>query len=49
MPPPAEESDISASEVPESNTDEVPEERPPGHVRETIVLIVLSITAVLTA
>ena len=49
MPPPAEESDISASEAPQTHTDEVPEERPPGHVRETIVLIVLSITAVLTA
>jgi hypothetical protein len=49
MPPPAEESDISASEAPQTHTDEEPEERPPGHVQETIVLIVLSITAVLTA
>jgi hypothetical protein len=49
MPPPAEEGDIAASEAPETNTDEASEERPPGHVRETIALIVLSITAVLTA
>jgi hypothetical protein len=28
---------------------EEPEKRPPGHVRETVVIIVLSITAVLTA
>ena len=49
MPPPAEESDSSASEALDTNTAEAPEERPPGHVRETIVLIVLSITAVLTA
>jgi hypothetical protein len=27
----------------------VPERRPPGHIRETVVIIVLSITAVLTA
>jgi hypothetical protein len=49
MPPPAEESEISASEAPGTNADEAPEKRPPGHVRETVVLIVLSITAVLTA
>jgi hypothetical protein len=49
MPPPPDEIDTSASEAPETNTDGTPEERPPGHVRETIVLIVLSITAVLTA
>jgi hypothetical protein len=49
MPPPAEESEISASEAPRTNADEAPEKRPPGHVRETVVLIVLSITAVLTA
>jgi hypothetical protein len=48
MPPPAEGSEL-ASEAPQANTDEVPEKRPAGHVRETIVLIVLSITAVLTA
>ncbi|HJY45245.1 MAG TPA: hypothetical protein VJ301_11525 [Propionibacteriaceae bacterium] len=28
---------------------EEPEKRPPGHVRETVVIVVLSITAVLTA
>jgi hypothetical protein len=49
MPPPAEESDISAPETPDTTTEEVPEKRPPGHVRETVALIVLSITAVLTA
>jgi hypothetical protein len=55
MPPPAEEIDSRASEAPEAleapdaDTDEAPERRPPGHVRETVVLIVLSITAVLTA
>jgi hypothetical protein len=49
MPPPAEEGDTSASEVPETNTEEAPDKRPPGHIRETVVLIVLSITAVLTA
>jgi hypothetical protein len=47
--PPTEESDISASEAPKTNTDEAQEKRPPGHIRETIVLILLSITAVLTA
>jgi hypothetical protein len=49
MPPPGEESDISASEAPETSTDEAAEQRPPGHVRETVVIVVLSITAVLTA
>jgi hypothetical protein len=49
MPPSPEESDTSASEAPETNGDEAPDERPPGHVRETVALIVLSITAVLTA
>jgi hypothetical protein len=49
MPPPAEESDISASEARETNADKASEERPPGHLRETVALIVLSITAVLTA
>jgi hypothetical protein len=49
MQPPAEESDTSAAEAPETNTEEAPEKRPPGHVRETVVLIVLSIMAVLTA
>jgi hypothetical protein len=48
MPPPAEESDISTSELSGTNTKAEPEEQP-GHVRETVVLIVLSITAVLTA
>jgi hypothetical protein len=52
--PPREASDLSASEAPEASpektgTDKAPEKRPPGHVRETVVLIVLSITAVLTA
>ena len=49
MPPHAEESAASAAEAPDIDTDEVPDKRPPGHVRETVVLIVLSITAVLTA
>jgi hypothetical protein len=49
MPPPAEESDIGPAEAPESSATEAPEKRPPGHVRETVVLVVLSITAVLTA
>jgi hypothetical protein len=46
--PPVEESDVSASEA-AGQSDEAPEKRPSGHVRETVVLIVLSITAVLTA
>jgi hypothetical protein len=49
MPPPTDESEISASEAPGTKAAEASEERPPGHVRETVVLIVLSITAVLTA
>jgi hypothetical protein len=49
MPPPGDESDTSTAEAPESSAEEAPEKRPPGHVRETIVIIVLSITAVLTA
>jgi hypothetical protein len=49
MPPHAEEGAASAAEAPDIDTDEVPDKRPPGHVRETVVLIVLSITAVLTA
>jgi len=49
MPPPAEESDIGTSELSGTNTEAEPEEQPPGRVRETVVLIVLSITAVLTA
>jgi hypothetical protein len=49
MPPHAEESAASAAEAPDIDTDQVPDKRPPGHVRETVVLIVLSITAVLTA
>jgi hypothetical protein len=49
MPSPAEESDTATAKAPVTDTDEVPDKRQPGHVRETIVLIVLSITAVLTA
>jgi len=49
MPPPGEESDASTAEAPEISAEEAPEKRPPGHVRETVVIIVLSITAVLTA
>jgi hypothetical protein len=49
MPPPAEESDTSTAEPPENGTTEAPEKRPPGHLRETVVIIVLSVTAVLTA
>ena len=49
MPPPAEESEISTADAPESSAEEAPDKRPPGHVRETVVIIVLSITAVLTA
>jgi hypothetical protein len=60
MPPPTEGGDISAAEVPHNSTaeapdgaggstEEAPEKRPPGHVRETVVIIVLSLTAVLTA
>jgi hypothetical protein len=49
MPPPAEESEVSTADAPESSAEEAPDKRPPGHVRETVVIIVLSITAVLTA
>ena len=42
-------SGITAEEAPENSTEEAPEKPPAGHVRETIVLIVLSVTAVLTA
>ena len=42
-------SGITAEEAPENNTGEPPEKPAAGHVRETIVLIVLSVTAVLTA
>jgi hypothetical protein len=42
-------SGITAEEAPENSTEEAPEKPPTGHVRETIVLIVLSVTAVLTA
>ena len=49
MPPPAEESEINTAEAPESSAAEAPEKRPPGHVRETVVIVVLSVTAVLTA
>jgi hypothetical protein len=45
----AEGSDISTEEEPEKSTEEAPESRRARYVRETIVLIVLSITAVLTA
>jgi hypothetical protein len=48
-PRPAEGSEITTEEPPETSTEEAPEKRPAGHVRETIVLIVLSVTAVLTA
>ena len=49
MPPPAEEGDVSAPEAPASNTDDVAVREPTARARETVVLIVLSITAVLTA
>ena len=49
MPSAAEESDTGTAEVPDIKTEEEPGKRPPGHVRETVVLVVLSITAVLTA
>jgi hypothetical protein len=49
MPPHAEEGAASPAEAPETSTHEVPDKKPPDHVRETVVLIVLSITAVLTA
>jgi hypothetical protein len=49
MPPPAEESDTSGSELSRTNAEAKQEGPPPGHARETVVLIVLSITAVLTA
>jgi hypothetical protein len=42
-------SGITAEEAPEKTTEEAPEKPPAAHVRETIVLIVLSVTAVLTA
>jgi hypothetical protein len=42
-------SGITAEEAPENSTEEAPEKPAAGHVRETIVLIVLSVTAVLTA
>lgn len=46
---PGEGSGITAEEAPEYSTGEAPEKPPAAHVRETIVLIVLSVTAVLTA
>jgi hypothetical protein len=49
MPPPAEESDTGTAEAPEGSAEEAQQKRPPGHVRETVVIVVLSITAVLTA
>jgi hypothetical protein len=42
-------SEISTAEAPEKSTEEEAKKRPPGHVRETVVIIVLSVTAVLTA
>ena len=49
MPSAAEGSDTGTAEVPDIKTEEEPGKRPPGHIRETVVLVVLSITAVLTA
>ena len=56
MPQPAEGIGISTAEVPEKQPTEhvpehaeEPEKRPPGHVRETVVVVVLSVTAVLAA
>src|SRR5512133_1372718 len=56
MPRPAEGIGISTADVPEKQVTEhapepaeEPEKRPPGHVRETVVIIVLSVTAVLAA
>jgi hypothetical protein len=40
---------ITTQEAPETSTGDAPQERPAHRVRETVVLIVLSITAVLTA
>src|SRR5215216_5386132 len=40
---------ITTGDTPETSTGDAPQERPVHHVRETVVLIVLSITAVLTA
>jgi hypothetical protein len=40
---------ISTEDTPDQTTKEAPEKRPVGHIRETVVLVVLSITAVLTA
>jgi hypothetical protein len=48
-PRPAEGSDISTEERPEKGKAEEPAKRPPGELRETLALIVLSVTAVLTA
>ncbi|HET9780085.1 MAG TPA: hypothetical protein VFP81_12465, partial [Propionibacteriaceae bacterium] len=49
MNPPREGSAITTQDAPETSTEDAPQERPAHHVRETVVLIVLSITAVLTA
>jgi hypothetical protein len=49
MPRPAEGGEISTAEASETSTEEEAKKRPPGHVRETVVIIVLSVTAVLTA
>jgi hypothetical protein len=46
---PSEGSAITTGEAPETSRGDAPKERPVHHVRETAVLIVLSITAVLTA
>lgn len=42
-------SEMSAQEQAGESTEDEPTKRPPGHLRETVVIIVLSITAVLTA
>jgi len=56
VPQPPEGISISTAEAPEKQPTEhvpepaeEPEKRPPGHVRETVVVVVLSVTAVLAA
>jgi hypothetical protein len=49
MSQPAEESDTSTTEALENRTADTSKKRPTDDVRETVVMIVLSITAVLTA
>jgi hypothetical protein len=46
---PSEGAAITTEEAPETSTEDASQERPAHRVRETVVLIVLSITAVLTA